>query len=71
MPKLLDRLLGKKQNTEPVEIKCFCGETVVSFFCEKKDIYFCNRCNKFIYYLDVPDTEPGPFSLPFFKKKGK
>lgn len=73
MLNLLEKLMGKKaQSSEPGEVKCLCGEVVMSISCEKKDVYFCNKCNRLLYYLDLPDmSKTEPFGLSFFKKKNK
>lgn len=73
MLNLLDKLLKKKQSSEPGIIKCLCGEEVVKIDCgKKKKVYFCGKCNKLLYYLDAEGiSKPESSGLSIFKKKNR
>jgi hypothetical protein len=72
MLSLLDKLKSKiAGNTENKEAKCMCGEVLTILPDKEKDIYFCNSCNKLLYFLESDLEVPNllSFSLNFFKRK--
>jgi len=67
---LFGKLKVKKSSKELArETRCLCGEVAVRIPEEKKEIYFCGKCNKLLYYADpTPSlTNVIPFSL--FKRR--
>ena len=69
---LLDKLKSKLAGSyEKKEAKCKCGEVLMTLPSEEKEIYFCNNCNKLLYFLESDLEVPKllTFSLDFFKRK--
>lgn len=72
MLNLFSKLKGKKtQEPEPKEVKCICGEVVTIVSGEEKNVYFCRKCNKLVYYIDpsLLDLKVTPLSLGWLKKR--
>jgi predicted SprT family Zn-dependent metalloprotease len=72
MQSLLDKFKSKlARSSEKKEAKCKCGEILMTFPNEEKELYFCNSCHKLLYFLESDLEVPKlfPFSLDFFKRK--
>lgn len=72
MAALLDKFKSKKSRvTEKKEMRCTCGEELMTIPGEKKDLYFCSACNRLLYFLESEMEAPKiiPFSLGWLKKK--
>ena len=68
---LIDRVKSKiSWGAVKKDAKCRCGETLMTIPSGKKDVYFCNSCNKLLYFLESDLEVPKliPFNLGLFKK---
>ena len=69
---LLDKLKSKLAgDSEKKEAKCKCGEVLMILPNKEKELYFCNNCNKLLYFLESDLEVPKllTFNLDFFKRK--
>jgi hypothetical protein len=71
MLNLFGKLKVKKNNEQENEARCHCGEIADRIPGEKKEIYFCQKCNKLLYYVDpAPSlTNVIPLNLGLFKRR--
>jgi hypothetical protein len=69
---LIDKVKSKMSwGAVKKEAKCTCGAVLMTMPSGKKDVYFCNSCNKLLYFLESDLEVPNliPFNLGLFKKE--
>jgi hypothetical protein len=72
MLNLIDKVKSKMSwGAVKKDAKCTCGATLMIIPSGKKDVYFCNDCNKLLYFLESDLEAPSliPFKLGLFKKE--
>ncbi len=72
MLNLIDKVKSKMSwGAVKKDAKCTCGATLMIMPSGKKDVYFCNSCNKLLYFLESDLEAPSliPLKLGLFKKE--
>lgn len=68
MLNLFGKLKVKKDKEQVLEARCLCGEVATRVPEEKKEIYFCPRCQKLLYYADLTPSLSNVIPFNLFKR---